>query len=128
MIEMEIVGTYRSQSGDFVIEISKSDDSVGTFSGTYTARATPEGMQQFLLVSGSWGFINNPNGKRIPLNISLIALIRPNSWNYCIYDAWAGVLVEDGTILATGVRSYLKAGEPAQLSSLGIHTFINIYK
>ncbi|AKQ63825.1 hypothetical protein A176_000737 [Myxococcus hansupus] len=116
-----INGTYTSENGDFVLTITQSNDFNGSFSGTYVAQFTPVGPLT-MPVSGSFHFVNNPNGNLVPLALEFSAATRPADRSYLLADAWSGILTQPGVIAATGVRSYLPAGGTGVLSSLGTHT------
>ncbi|WP_245814735.1 hypothetical protein [Cystobacter ferrugineus] len=60
----------------------------------------------------------------MPLALTFSAVMRPDAgnWPYALVDAWSGILTQTGRISATGVRTYLPAGGPGVMSSLGTHT------
>ncbi len=117
-----INGTYKSESGEFVLTITHSSDYDGSFSGTYDTYFTPVGPLS-IPVSGTFHFVNNPDGSLVPLALKFSSTMRPAGWPYVLVDAWSGILKAPGVISATGVRSFLPAGGPGELSSLGTHTF-----
>ncbi|WP_426754597.1 hypothetical protein [Myxococcus sp. Y35] len=118
----DINGTYTSEAGEFVLKITQSHDWDGSFSGTYFTQFTPVGPLS-IPVSGTFHFVNNPDGKLVPLALSFSAMMRPDAgWPYVLLDAWSGVLTQPGSISATGVRTFLPAGGPGVMSSLGTHT------
>src|SRR5262245_1203755 len=98
---MNINGTYRAQNGDFVLTITNSNESNGTFQGTYTATYTEQGQQVFTNVVGTWAYVNNPGGSLTPLGLSFIAICRPDPRPYVLMDAWSGVMPQAGQFIAT---------------------------
>ncbi|AEI65017.1 hypothetical protein [Corallococcus macrosporus] len=117
-----INGTYTSENGEFVLTVTQSSDWNGTFSGTYFTQFTPVGPLS-IPVSGTFHFVNNPNGELTPLALTFSAVMRPDAgWPYALVDAWSGILMKPGYISATGVRTFLPAGGTGVMSSLGTHT------
>ena len=119
---MNINGTYTSENGDFVLTITNSDEARSTFEGTYVAQYTPQGTQQFEVV-GRWYYVNHPGGELTPLNLGFIAVVRPPDRPFCILDSWAGVMIRPEALKMIGGRTYLPAGGPYEVSSLGTHSF-----
>ncbi|NVJ23972.1 MULTISPECIES: hypothetical protein [Myxococcus] len=117
----DINGTYKSENGEFVLNITHSSDFDGSFSGTYDTYFTPVGPLS-IPVSGTFHFVHNPDGSLVPLALEFSAVTRPGDWSYVLADSWSGILTKPGVISATGVRSYLPAGGTGVLSSLGTHT------
>ena len=120
---MNINGTYTSENGDFVLQITNSDSTHSTFEGTYTASYTAQGQQTFNHVVGRWWYVGG--GGAAPLSVGFVTHDRASGgWPYCIADAWSGILTETGKLSMTGTRSYLTSdGSTQELSSLGTHQF-----
>lgn len=119
---MNINGTYTSEDGNFVLVVQNSNESNGTFNGTYTAAFTPQGKQSFT-VNGSWAYVANPGGGLTPLALCFFAGARPEARPWCLMDSWSGVMPNPESLNMVGVRSYVPGGQPSVLSDLGTHSF-----
>ena len=116
-------GTYTSSNGQFTLTITEYDAPSGTFKGSYAYTGeTPQGRQNFNLVAGHWFHVVLPDGSEPAVSVSFTGVARSSTYSHCILDTWSGILTEGGVISASGVRSYLLAGQPHQLTNLDTHT------
>ena len=117
---MSINGVYKSQNGQFILEITDADEGKSTFGGTLISVLSPVGEQK-MGVTGRY-YYTGPGTS--PLNLGLTAASRPDSREYSVVEAWCGVFTAPGEIKMSGSQSYLAADGAQEQRALGTQIFV----
>lgn len=104
-------GTYKTDSGDFTLEITSKDDSAGTFVMSYTSPFQGKTDAASQTVGGSGGYkwvYNEGEAGTAPFPLTFTAGYRPSDWSTAFWESWSGYYLDDNTIIASGCTTYVK--------------------
>ncbi|HEW97148.1 MAG: hypothetical protein DRR16_21080 [Candidatus Parabeggiatoa sp. nov. 3] len=113
-------GKYVAEGGNYSIEITSTNSSIGQITAEYNASYSPAGP---LSVKGDIGQYSWVKYNVAPFGIRFGMKVRPSGWPYIIFDNWTGAYQVDNTLLLSGVRSYVNSDGVIEVRTLGTKTF-----
>ncbi|OKP00176.1 hypothetical protein [Xenorhabdus thuongxuanensis] len=97
-------GIYISEDGQHHLTITGSNDSNGSFSGSFISSPTSGGRLTYNQIIGQYAFVSATNYWPAQIGFSAIFIREPR--HYVIADYWNGIRTSDGNLLMSGVRTY----------------------
>ncbi|PHM67858.1 hypothetical protein Xsto_00148 [Xenorhabdus stockiae] len=99
-----IDGIYISEDRKHTLTITNSNDTNGSFSGSFISSHLSIGEITYEWVSGEYEFVSNT--KYWPAQIGFYSGFRPTPKSYVIADHWNGIRMANGNLLMSGLRTY----------------------
>ncbi len=119
-------GKYVAEGGNYSIEITSTNSSIGQITAEYNASYSPAGPLNVKGNIGQYAWVySNSQGKNgvAPFGIRFGMKVRPKGWPYVIFENWTGAYQVDNTLLLSGVRSYVNSDGVIEVRTLGTKNF-----
>ncbi|MGJ0637879.1 hypothetical protein [Xenorhabdus bovienii] len=113
-------GIYISEDGKHTLTITGSNDSDGSFSGSFVSNTTRTGEMNYSQIFGQYSFASSAN--HWPAQIGFYAVFNRQPRHYVIADHWNGIRTSNGNLLISGVRTYT-----TDAGLYNLQTFENIH-
>jgi hypothetical protein len=121
------LSVYMPENKAFKIQIDSATPSNGHINGTYESQFSPEGGFSATGHIGTYSWVTSDaaQGKSgvAPFCIRFSGVTRSSNFDYCIYDTWNGVYLDNDTMLLTGTRGYVNSRGVIESICLGTHVF-----
>lgn len=120
---INLAGTYFSESGEYILDITESISSLSQFKGTFTAKSTPEGEVVYPINNnGDAGWFYTSDQHHAGIGFMVLKTLESTAdRQFVLFDCWAGTITATNDLVMSGSRSYTK-----NRGEYGLYTFNNV--